>query len=73
MNKWIHVEDQLPKDYEDVLFFNKSYNVILVGYYWHEKRKFYMTFTEAEEYFGQTLNEVTHWMELPEPPKENDE
>lgn len=57
MNEWISVKDRLPKEEEEVLTFG-SYGYV-VGYY------------SSEVYDWQTTyGEVTHWMPLPDKPKE---
>ncbi len=60
--KWISVEERLPKDYVDVLVYDKL-DGIGVCQYSSVLRKF---FGDEE---GMYL-EITHWMPLPEPPKE---
>ena len=66
--KWISVKDRLPdpEDYE-VLAVDK-YQEYLVGHVCNANIPPYgiMTICEAED---QMLQEVTHWMPLPEPPK----
>lgn len=59
MAEWINVDERLPKPYERVLTYRKGYAI------------------DAETYKGITwswdaeaITPVTHWMPLPEPPKE---
>ena len=58
--EWISVEDRLPEDTKQVLFFwsNRWFEL---GYYdgneWHEWW-----------YNGSICLDVTHWMPLPDPP-----
>jgi hypothetical protein len=54
--KWISVKDRLPEKYVGVLVYNGSI---------HED------FICSSGYFYDTLD-VTHWMPLPEPPKESE-
>ena len=66
MPKWISVEDRLPEDDQDVLVcVNK--NTIDTGYcsfgYDPSVRNWYA--------YASVSNNVTHWMPLPEPPKED--
>ena len=60
--KWISVKDALPEDTREVLFLwsNRWFEV---GYYdgndWYEWW-----------YDGNICSDVTHWMPLPDPPKQ---
>lgn len=65
MNEWISVKDRLPELYEDVLVYDKHYGIIIPSY--HDEKAFYR---EDENRFDIPLLYVTHWMELPEKPKE---
>lgn len=65
--KWIPVTERLPQEGEDVL---------VIGY-WHEKWQILMCYLSPhrkEEWYtsdaGQQIYSVTHWMPLPQPPKE---
>lgn len=64
MNNWISVKDRLPEDCDKVLiYYGGNY---LIGTFMNEDKGFdcgYDCFL--------LLNEVTHWQELPEPPKED--
>lgn len=67
MPRWIPVTERLPEEGEDVLVFG----------YWHEKFQPLMCYLSPHrkgEWFttvaGQQVYTVTHWMPLPEPPKE---
>lgn len=60
--KWISVEERLPDCLEDVIAFNQNgdirwFSVASVdrGTWWRD---------------GKIVHHVTHWMPLPEPPKE---
>lgn len=62
--KWISAKDKLPKHEENVLlYFGKFMGV---GYYDEADQSFY---DAADDY---ELVNVTHWMPLPEPPKEEE-
>lgn len=66
MPKWISVEERLPEDEQDVLVcVNK--NTIDTGYcsfgYDPSVRNWWV--------YASMSNNVTHWMPLPEPPKED--
>lgn len=62
--EWVGVEDELPKEDKDVLVYNGkdlSVSAIINGYGnqgWHERDD------------GYDYGYVTHWMPLPQPPKE---
>ena len=63
MSEWISVKDRLPSPVDSVLIVTRSGGV---GEGFHEKGKWWWI-TEDEVYV-----EVTHWMPLPEPPREED-
>lgn len=60
---WISVEDRLPNEYEMVLI-------------WAEKSPYISTYTKNEWLLDLEVlaiseqNKITHWMPLPQPPKE---
>ncbi len=62
MNKWISVKDESPDT-----------EVLAVGYQ-NEMLIGWVSFHEYDGYYCDSsdtmLTEVTHWMPLPEPPKE---
>ncbi len=61
--KWISVKDEIPDICKDVLIHEYS-GIILVAYYGEDK-------LWADSIGDNWLNfNVTHWMPLPEPPKE---
>lgn len=73
--RWISVEERMPKYNEDVLVFRPSMAMKIVvtrynGYYgeddeeWHEGWEFY-----GFDNKGRLV--ITHWMPMPEPPKED--
>ncbi len=66
--EWIKCSDRLPEDRIDVLVYNGeacSVSSYLKEFY----NKFgYHEWSHNEEQFN--YNEVTHWMPLPQPPKE---
>ena len=59
---WISVKDRLPEMYVNVLVYTECKNTFIVS----------MDYTEKwEDDYGYYLEEnVTHWMPLPKPPKE---
>lgn len=63
--KWIPVAERLPeKDYEDVLAFDGICGCFIT---------FTKTTIHGKKYFAIGNGDVTHWMPLPEPPKEEDD
>lgn len=68
---WISVEDSLPPDYEEVLYFVATEHKfdILVGHrkegVWYNCYLFYSS-TPINEAYGK----VTHWMRLPDYPED---
>ncbi len=70
MSEWISVEEKLPDDYKEVLYFcinDNGSKEIMTGHrvkgYWTHCCMFYSTVILND------LVEVTHWMNLPEYPK----
>lgn len=60
--KWISVEDWLPEDWVDVLVLLHCGNCVVAvksGHIWRER------------WTHMLVDEITHWMPLPEPPKED--
>jgi len=60
-DRWISVEDRLPEEGEWVLIFGPGYHVPLEG--------FLISGAWIDDQFERRT--VTHWMPLPEPPKED--
>ena len=61
--RWIPVTERLPEPLEDVLVYDPQDNRVAEAY-----------MTRPKEWVGVRINhEVTHWMPLPEPPKEDAE
>ncbi|MBD1220529.1 DUF551 domain-containing protein [Acinetobacter seifertii] len=65
--EWISVTDRLPEDneYVDILINGKRRMVDTVFL----DNKFYIFPPFAKEQWVEVKNNVTHWMPLPEPPK----
>ena len=66
MSEWISVKDKMPEPRIDVLVFNQ-FNGIKIG--WCDKTRLFkdlewLVYGSDEEPF------ITHWMPLPNPPKE---
>lgn len=60
LDSWISVEERLPEDEREVL----------VVYCGEGIKDVHMSWYEGDEFGWATLGYVSHWMELPEPPKE---
>ena len=62
--QWICVEERLPNHYEEVLVVSKLKNIVYIA--WYD--------ADISMFMGHshmwTTREVTCWMPLPEPPKE---
>jgi hypothetical protein len=71
MSEWISVKDRLPVDGEYVLVYAKNgtrrYKIDSAIYC--EEKKYHWRFFDIPNYFGKY---ITHWMPLPEPPKDLD-
>ena len=61
VQEWISVEDELPEDQEEVLVCTRSKNGI---------RNIDMGYMAFDRFIHRGYAEVTHWMPLPHPPKE---
>jgi len=58
-NEWIDVNDSLPNDYTDVLFYNSGYKRQFIGRLYDKETK------EFWDQSGDTHSKVTYWMPLP--------
>ena len=71
--QWISVEKRLPKPYVSVLLYDAGEPAtVFEGYYVPEDNLF-MAANLHHGLIGRLLvgEEVTHWMDMPKPPKEN--
>lgn len=66
MNDWISVKDRLPNNDEIVLAHCHQIQTPAVLRFQHDKNDYLWMWPNL---IGQVLN-VTHWMPLPEPPKD---
>lgn len=70
--RWISVEDELPKKGTNVLFFSSGWNEPMMGYYknwnWQRHQHIFHSYTDNATWYN-----VTHWMPLPAPPKKGGE
>ncbi len=67
--QWISVKDRLPENISDVLILSKE-KESCVGYYRSSDNDWNMYNPCCS--FHMELHGVTHWMPLPEPPKEEE-
>ena len=59
-DQWISVDERLPEPLVNVLVWDKTWGDVMYAYV-----------TRHNEWVGVILShEITHWMPLPEPPKE---
>jgi len=64
--KWIKTSDRLPEHEQEVLAFANCEIFILSTFHVYKNIKIF----EEDCGRGYELKEITHWMELPEEPKE---
>lgn len=65
--KWISVEERLPEDQRSVLTVNGHGEIRIMGLW--SKRGDAWTWVHNDRMMH--YNDITHWMPLPEPPKED--
>jgi hypothetical protein len=67
-NQWISVEDRLPESFKAVLIYQPAMGYTLLGSFERASHKF-------RDVVGNSFykDDITHWMLLPEPPKEQGE
>lgn len=65
--KWIPVTERLPEQFSSVIVFRKTKTYSMLHYSSALGFHFY-----DSEWGDVTVDNVTHWMPLPEPPKEKD-
>ncbi len=63
---WISVEDRLPDDEQNVIFYVKDRNDSFCGVFTTEKNRF----SENLDLYWFEDESVTHWRPLPPPPSE---
>jgi len=69
VKKWINVKDRLPECDEMVLVSFTNPAGVHVEMALTTKHGFYYIAEGAHEYYEEHIDNVTHWMPLPEPPK----
>lgn len=67
--QWRRVEEEMPKDYGDYLGYADG-EVMFLLFNPDTTDKWKWSACDAEGSFDVSVDEVTHWMPLPEPPKE---
>ena len=74
MNEWISVNDRLPKSKQMVLCYTPCDGFMFVGYYQEIEPnpywKSYWNIITAMRSTKKITKKVTHWMPLPEAPKD---
>ena len=74
MNEWISVEDRLPnRDCKVIVYAQKVKGGLVRKERFVTTAVFYMTIIDKHyfDFQGNGTGIVTHWMPLPEPPKED--
>jgi hypothetical protein len=77
-NKWISVEEKLPKHFQEVMFYVDPYEEgpsegYYIGYLDSEDLCFRvrMYVPKIDSYWEEIKDRVTHWQPLPPPPNTN--
>lgn len=63
--RWIPVTERLPEERCDYLVF-------AVGGAWRQISSIEIAYWDGDRFLVQSFNAVTHWMPLPEPPKDGE-
>lgn len=75
MNQWISVKDKLPEEAVKVLIYTE-YNATAYGFftgaYYNNRPLFAITMNRNSKHSWYEEIRVSHWMPLPEPPKDGD-
>lgn len=66
MAEWISVKDRLPEEDTDVLIFSRKFKICTIGRCMKSSWGRWWTTNHAG------CANITHWMPLPEPPKDGD-
>lgn len=70
MNDWISVKNKLPEKEQKVLFYVKERDEIFAGCFSLRFENNQFEFVENLDGWNFFEETITHWMPLPEPPKE---
>lgn len=65
INQWVSVKDSLPESAKDVLISYNNEESIAIGWFAFQHNKWLV----EKEFDAEEVNNVTHWMPLPEAPK----
>ena len=65
--KWISVQERLPKPFVSVLVYMPEESPLLTVHEGYIKKDGWW----YAAHFDRTPDEITHWAEMPEPPKED--
>lgn len=66
-DEWVSVEDALPDKHTQVLMWDSKWNIAEAGNYYN---RHFWVYNEIGD--GFIAENITHWMPLPEPPKEDE-
>lgn len=70
--EWISVTDRLPENNFDVLACLKDKTILMGRYTAHGGKYWKLYFSDTGlQYDTYRSSQVTHWIQLPEPPKSN--
>lgn len=72
MGEWISINERLPSDYGKylVVYFYYRPRVTIAWFEKVRKSKKYYWFKFETDFYTTELKRVTHWMSLPDPPKD---
>lgn len=71
IQRWIPVAERLPEPETDVLTFCFG-NIDILTYRYNRRGNLCFMFQDDCGYWKEIFAEVSHWMYLPEPPKEDE-
>jgi hypothetical protein len=66
---WVDVKDRLPDDNRKVNVYFKHVDNILIGRYYNVEVCWKVFYSDGEKFNGKYCELITHWRELPQPPK----